>query len=89
MLVVINGSQPVILGGALDVISHHRVHDVESAALVRQKPADESSNRCWHVLVILHEFLDGTSRESSHGVRLRAIGSSGCQDQAVDVRWCL
>ena len=35
MLVVVNGSQPVILGGALDVISHYRVHDVESAALVR------------------------------------------------------
>ena len=87
MLVVINGSQPVILGGALDVISHHRVHDVESAALVRQKPADESPDCCWHVLIILHEFLDSTSRESSHGVRLRAIGSSGCQDQAVDVSW--
>ena len=83
MLVVINGSQPVILGGALNVISHYRVHDVESPALMRQKPADESSNCCWHVLVILHEFLDGTSRESSHGERLRGF------DQAVDVRWCL
>ena len=86
---VINGSQHIILGGALDVISHCRVHNVKSAALVRQKPADESSDCCWHVLVILHEFLDSTSRESSHGVRLRAIGSRGCQDWPVDVRWCL
>ena len=34
MLVVINGIQPVILGGALDVTNHHRVRNGKSAAFV-------------------------------------------------------
>ena len=69
MLVVINGSQHVILGDALDAISHCRVRHVKLAALVRQQPASESSNRYLHVLVILHKFLDGECRKRSHGVR--------------------
>ena len=80
MLVVIDGSQHVVLGGALDVTSHHRVHKIKFAAFVRQQPTNEISDRCRHVLVILHSLFDGTSRES-------VVGSSGCHDHAVDARW--